>query len=150
MKLGNPMHPFEAMAEPARRRIVEILASGEHTSGNLAEILGVEMSISRTAVSKHLRILRDAGFVDVRAEERWRWYHLTTDGLTTLEAAVRALRYMAERAVGWNPELNVDHDPLRWAPRPVPRKGPGRDHRRGKRGTQQHIHRAIEPWDEVH
>ncbi len=55
------MHPFEAMAEPVRRRIVDILASGEHTSGQLAEVIGVEFRISRTAVSKHLRVLRDAG-----------------------------------------------------------------------------------------
>lgn len=57
----TPMHPFEALAEPARRRIIDVLASGEHTAGELAAVVGEEFRISRTAVSKHLRILRDAG-----------------------------------------------------------------------------------------
>ena len=80
MHQPQSMHPFEAMAEPARRRIVDVLASGEHTAGQLAEVVGGEFRISRTAVSKHLRVLRDAGFVDVRAEENFRWHRMTPDG----------------------------------------------------------------------
>ena len=76
----HSMHPFEAMAEPARRRIIDILASGEHTAGELAAVVGQEFRISRTAVSKHLRILRDAGFVEVRGDFQWRWYLLDVDG----------------------------------------------------------------------
>jgi len=62
------MDPLEALAEPARRRILDILASGEHTAGQIADVVGYEFHISRTAVSKHLRHLRDARLVDVRGE----------------------------------------------------------------------------------
>ena len=55
------MHPFQVMAEPIRRRIVEILASGEHTSGEVCESIAAEFGVTRTAASKHLRILRENG-----------------------------------------------------------------------------------------
>ena len=88
----HSMHPFEAMAEPARRRIIDILASGEHTAGELAAVVGQEFRISRTAVSKHLRILRDAGFVEVRGDFQWRWYYLTSTGIDRLEGVIADIR----------------------------------------------------------
>lgn len=132
------MHPFEALAEPARRRIIDILASGEHTAGQLADVVGFEFRISRTAVSKHLRLLRDAGCVDVRAEESWRWYRLNPSGLEALEAAVAAIRDKFAAAIGWDADAGEDRDPLAVLPpyRAVPFKGPGRPPRRGRRGTQ--------------
>lgn len=54
---------FEALADPTRRRILELVASGERTAGELA----AEFSTSRRAVSRHLRVLRDAGLVAWRA-----------------------------------------------------------------------------------
>jgi DNA-binding transcriptional ArsR family regulator len=133
------MHPFQAMAQPARRRIVEILSSGEHTAGQVAEVVGSEFRISRTAVSKHLRVLRDAGLVDCRADVQWRWYRLTSAGLEHLEADVNDLREKFRRRVGWDPETLRDHDPLD-APPPwamsVPFKGPGRPYSAGTRGRQ--------------
>lgn len=145
------MHPFEAMAEPVRRRIVDILASGEHTSGELAAVVGLEFRISRTAVSKHLRVLRDAGFVDVRADLQWRWYWLTTPGFTALELEIRDLREKWIRRVGWDAENLRDHDPLA-APPPgatatVPFKGPGRPYRRGLRGRQTEPPPPPSEWD---
>ena len=112
------MHPFEAMAEPVRRRIVDILASGEHTSGQLAEVVGTEFRISRTAVSKHLRVLRDAGFVDVRAEERFRWYRLTPDAISVLAGAVNDLRRKWRMRSGWDADAQAKRDPLAT---PIPR-----------------------------
>ncbi len=132
------MHPFEALAEPARRRIVEILASGEHTAGQLAEVVGGEFRICRTAVSKHLRVLRDAGIADVRADLQWRWYRLSSAGVELIEREVDELHEKLIRQVGWNPDALRDHDPLAepptWAR--VPFKGPGRGYRRGTRGRQ--------------
>lgn len=132
------MHPFEALAEPARRRIIEILASGEHTAGQLADAVGREFRISRTAVSKHLRLLRDAGCVDVRPEESWRWYRLSRSGFETLEGVVAELRDKVERAIGWDADAREDRDPLAVLPRypEVPFKGPGRPPRRGGRGKR--------------
>jgi DNA-binding transcriptional ArsR family regulator len=130
--------PFEALAEPVRRRLIEILASGEHTSGQLADVVGVEFRISRTAVSKHLRLLRKAGYVDVRAEEKWRWYRLDRAGFESLEASVEDLRSKLDGAIGWNPDTRQKYDPLAVLPSypPVPFRGRGKPPRRGRRGTQ--------------
>jgi DNA-binding transcriptional ArsR family regulator len=141
------MDPFEVMAEPARRRIVEVLASGEHTAGQLAEVISAEFRISRTAVSKHLRILRDAAFVDVFADQSWRWYHLLDDGLTALEEAVAELRHRTRGGVGM-PVGGVERDPTYGVGAPrrtVRRKGPGRPLRRGMRGTQTTRYVASDP-----
>ncbi len=110
--LTHSMHPFEAMAEPVRRRIVDLLASGEHTSGQIAEVLGREFHIGRTATSKHLRILRDAGLVDVRADLNWRWYRLHRDAIATLEREVAELRSKWTHRVGWDADARREHDPL--------------------------------------
>lgn len=141
------IHVFEAMAEPVRRRIIDLLASGEHTSGQVAEICGLEFHVSRTAVSKHLRVLRDCGFVDVRPDLNWRWYRLTEAGMESLEAVVAELRMKFDRRIGWDADRLEEFDPLA-APPPyaeVARKGPGRPARRGMRGKQTEIPRPIEP-----
>lgn len=138
-------HPFTALAEPCRRRIVEILASGEHTSGELAAVIGGEFRISRTAVSRHLRILRDAGFVDVRADFQWRWYRLARDGITQLEGAVSDLRGKWDTRVGWDEDLGCETDPLAGFPPAVLRKGSGRRPRPGRRGRQSTPPVASEP-----
>ena len=137
------MDHFEALAEPVRRRIIDILASGEHTSGQLADVIGFEFRISRTAVSKHLRVLRDAGLVDARAEEKWRWYRLDKPGFLALENAVAELKRKMDGAIGWDPDLRRKRDPLAMVPAypAVPLRGPGRRPRRGHRGRQP----AVEP-----
>ncbi|QKJ21115.1 winged helix-turn-helix transcriptional regulator [Microbacterium hominis] len=149
------MHPFAAMADPVRRRIVDLLASGEHTAGEVAEAIGFEFRISRTAVSKHLRLLRDAGIITVRADLQWRWYRLADEGVDLLEAEVSLLREKVRRQVGWNPGTRRDNDPLAhppigyrgpWPPPPPPRrKGPGRRPRPGRRGRQTEPPIAADP-----
>jgi DNA-binding transcriptional ArsR family regulator len=132
------MDHFEALAEPVRRRIIDILASGEHTSGQLADVIGFEFRISRTAVSKHLRLLRNAGYVDVRAEEKWRWYRLDAEGFLALEHAVAELKRKVDDAIGWDPDAGLKRDPLAAFPScpTVPFRGPGRSPRRGRRGQR--------------
>lgn len=132
------MDPFEALAEPVRRRIIEILASGEHTSGQLADAIGFEFRISRTAVSKHLRLLRNAEYVDVRADENWRWYRLKPSGFVTLENAVADLKLKMASAIGWDADAGQQRDPLAVLPvhPAVPFRGPGRAPKRGHRGRQ--------------
>jgi len=139
------MDPFEVMAEPVRRRIIEILASGEHTAGEIAAAVTAEFRITRTAVSKHLRILRDARFVEVRADEQWRWYHFTATGLELLEDAVDELRDRMSGGVGEDPFGGGLRDPLRMPSDVVPRRGPGRPSRRGTRGHQRDGYVASEP-----
>ncbi|WP_249522245.1 ArsR/SmtB family transcription factor [Modestobacter marinus] len=68
------MHAFDVLGDPVRRRILELLASGEQASGALAAVLQEEFGISQPAVSQHLRVLRDSGFARVRAEGARRFY----------------------------------------------------------------------------
>lgn len=128
---------------------MEVLASGEHTSGQLADAVGREFLISRTAVSKHLRLLRDACLVDVRAEEKWRWYRLDRRGLESLEESIADLRRKYDTAIGWDADANCLKDPLAAWPRSsgVPFKGPGRSPRRGRRGRRSEFPRIPSPDD---
>jgi DNA-binding transcriptional ArsR family regulator len=75
------MEVFEALADPTRRRIVELLAEGERSAGELAG----EFRLTRPAVSKHLRVLREAGVVDVRGDAQRRIYRLEPEALGTAE-----------------------------------------------------------------
>jgi len=81
---------LDVLAEPNRRQIVEVLRTGERPVGELVAALGV----SQPAVSKHLRILRGAGLVEVRADAQRRVYRLRPEGLRELDdwlAPYRAL-----------------------------------------------------------
>jgi DNA-binding transcriptional ArsR family regulator len=72
---------FEVLAEPNRRRILELLRDGERPVGELVHDLGA----SQPAVSKHLRVLRDAGLVEVRAAGQRRLYRLRTEPLQAVD-----------------------------------------------------------------
>ncbi|QBI18443.1 ArsR family transcriptional regulator [Egibacter rhizosphaerae] len=72
---------FAALGDPVRRRILELLAEGEQPVGTLVVTLAAEHPISQPAVSQHLRVLRDAGLVTVRAYGTRRLYDLDRDGL---------------------------------------------------------------------
>lgn len=82
------MSPFEALAEPNRRRILDVLRNGERPAGDLVEAL----AISQPGVSKHLKLLREAGLVSVRADGQRRLYSLEPDGLADLEAWLKPYR----------------------------------------------------------
>ena len=68
---------FNAVAEPRRREILDVLAAGERPVGDLVRLLG----LTQPQVSKHLRVLRDVGAVDVREEGRRRLYRLNAPAL---------------------------------------------------------------------
>ena len=82
------MDTFTALADPTRRRIIESLASGETSFGELAD----KFEMSRPAVSQHLKVLRDAGIVTARADAQRRIYRLNDDSLDELEAWLRKVR----------------------------------------------------------
>jgi DNA-binding transcriptional ArsR family regulator len=77
---------FNAVAEPRRRRILDLLARGERPVGELVEELG----LSQPVVSKHLRVLREVGLVDVRDEGRRRIYRLNGRSLKPIHDWVSA------------------------------------------------------------
>src|SRR5215471_1672750 len=75
------MSPFEILAEPQRRRILDLLRTSERPVADLV----ARLDLSQPAVSKHLRVLRDAGFVDVRPDGQRRVYRVRTDPLRTVD-----------------------------------------------------------------
>ena len=68
------VHAFDVLGDPVRRRILELLADGEHSSGSISSVVQDEFGISQPAVSQHLKVLRDNGFATVRPEGTRRLY----------------------------------------------------------------------------
>jgi DNA-binding transcriptional ArsR family regulator len=68
------MHAFDILGDPVRRRILELLAAGEHTSGSIVRVIQAEFGISQPAVSQHLKVLRDNGFATARIDGPRRLY----------------------------------------------------------------------------
>ena len=86
------MHALDVLGDPARRRVLELLAEGERPAGTLAQIIGDELGLSQPAVSQHLRVLRETGFVVVRAEGTRRLYSLSTAPLQAVDAWLEQFR----------------------------------------------------------
>ncbi len=72
---------FEVLAEPNRRRILDMLREGERSVGDLVGLV----QLSQPGVSKHLRVLRDARLVEVRVDAQRRWYGLRAEPLSELD-----------------------------------------------------------------
>lgn len=81
---------LEALAEPHRRHILDVLRQGESSVGSLVEQLGT----SQPHVSKHLRVLRDVGLVEVRVDRQRRIYRLQPEPLVELDAWLEPYRQM--------------------------------------------------------
>ena len=75
------MSVFEVLAEPHRRRILDLVRDRERPVGELVEALG----LSQPAVSKHLRVLRDSGLVGARIDAQRRMYRARTDALREID-----------------------------------------------------------------
>jgi DNA-binding transcriptional ArsR family regulator len=80
------MDAFNAVAEPRRRQILDVLAEGERPVNDLVHVLG----LAQPQVSKHLRVLREVGAVDVRHEGRQRVYQLNGQALKPIHDWVKA------------------------------------------------------------
>ncbi len=87
---GEMLTTFEVLAQPIRRSILDLLRDGEHLVGELAE----ELTLSQPSTSKHLRVLRDAGFVTVRVDGPRRWYGLRVEPLAELDDWLAPYRWM--------------------------------------------------------
>ncbi len=79
---------FELLAEPNRRRILDLLLEGDRPVGELVDRLGM----SQPSVSKHLRVLRESGLVDVRTDAQRRVYRLRTEPLQEVDAWLEPYR----------------------------------------------------------
>lgn len=95
------MHAFDVLGDPVRRRILELLADGEMTSGAVCAVIQEEFGISQPAVSQHLRVLRDTGFATVRPDGTRRLYAVNAEPLRDVDAWLgRFRRY-------WAPHLDA-------------------------------------------
>ena len=79
---------FDIITDSTRRQILDLLRQRPHTVGELVDALG----ISQPGVSKQLRLLREAGLVNVQKEAQLRWYHLNPDPLKELDTWLEAYR----------------------------------------------------------
>lgn len=95
------MHAFDVLGDPVRRRILELLADGEHASGEVVSIVQKEFDISQPAVSQHLKVLRESGFASVRTDGTRRLY--TVDGAAMQEVDVWLKRFRGF----WNHKLDA-------------------------------------------
>ncbi|MGH2586218.1 MAG: ArsR/SmtB family transcription factor [Dehalococcoidia bacterium] len=84
------MTTFTILAEPARRRILDLLRERPRSVGELVDRLG----LTQPGTSKHLRVLRDAGFVRVRRDAQRRWYELRPEPLMELDAWLQPYRQL--------------------------------------------------------
>jgi DNA-binding transcriptional ArsR family regulator len=86
------MHAFDVLGDPVRRRILELLAGGEHASGEIVEVIQREFGISQPAVSQHLKVLRESGFANVRTEGPRRIYAVDAAPLKQVDEWVERFR----------------------------------------------------------
>lgn len=95
------MHAFDVLGDPVRRRILELLATGERSSGAITETIRSEFGISQPAVSQHLRVLREAGFATVRPDGARRLYAVDPAPLREVDAWLNHFRAF------WTPHLDA-------------------------------------------
>lgn len=95
------MHAFDVLGDPVRRRILELLADGEQSSGAVTATIRAEFGITQPAVSQHLKVLRDNGFATVRAEGARRLYAVDATGMTEVD------QWLARFRGFWNQRLDA-------------------------------------------
>ncbi|MEV4730435.1 metalloregulator ArsR/SmtB family transcription factor [Saccharopolyspora sp. NPDC049426] len=87
------VNTFEVLAEPRRRDILDLLRDGERAVGELVE----QLPLSQPTVSKHLKVLREAGLVEVRQDAQRRCYRLRPEPLAEIDSWLRPYRRMWEQ-----------------------------------------------------
>ncbi|MBX3200502.1 MAG: winged helix-turn-helix transcriptional regulator [Labilithrix sp.] len=95
------MHAFDVLGDPVRRRILELLADGECASGEVVDVIAAEFGITQSAVSQHLKVLRESGFASVRAEGTRRIYAVDTRSLLEVDTWLARFRRF------WAPPLEA-------------------------------------------
>lgn len=96
------MHAFDVLGDPARRRALELLANGgELPAGDISRVLQHELGLSQPGVSQHLKVLRESGFVRVRADGTRRLYSVETAPLQDLD------RWLDQFRRAWDQHLDA-------------------------------------------
>src|SRR3979490_547076 len=95
------MHAFDVLGDPVRRRILELLAEGECSSGGIVLVGQRGFGITQSAVSQHLRVLRDSGFAAVRIDGPRRLYAVESRPLREVDSWLEGLPGF------WDPHLEA-------------------------------------------
>lgn len=95
------MHALDVLGDPVRRRILELLAEGELSAGEIGEVVQREFGISQPAVSQHLRVLRESRFASVRPDGTRRLYAIDPEPLAAAAAWFDPFRRF------WQPHLDA-------------------------------------------
>lgn len=94
-------HAFDILGDPVRRRILELLRKQECTSGDVVAVIQLEFGITQSAVSQHLKVLRDGGFATVRREGTRRIYLMESAPLQEVDA------WLSQFRSEWLPRLDA-------------------------------------------
>ena len=86
------VHAFDILGDPTRRRILQLLADGERSAGDVTAVIQAEFGISQAAVSQHLRVLRENGFATVRPDGTRRLYSVDGEPLKTVDEWLEQFR----------------------------------------------------------
>jgi DNA-binding transcriptional ArsR family regulator len=95
------MHAFDVLGDPVRRRLLELLAETERSSGDMTAIVQAEFGITQSAVSQHLKVLRDSGFATVRTDGARRIYAVEAGPMREVDAWLDRFRGF------WTPKLEA-------------------------------------------
>jgi len=95
------VHAFDVLSDPVRRRILELLADGEMSAGDVTDLVRREFQITQPAVSQHLKVLRENGFAIVRPEGTRRLYSVDAGPLRETDAWLDRFRHF------WTPHLDA-------------------------------------------
>ncbi len=95
------MHAFDVLGDPVRRRILEILSEDRHASGEIVTIVRQDFGITQSAVSQHLRVLRDHGFATVQIEGPRRIYQIDAAPIAEVD------QWLARFRRFWEPKFEA-------------------------------------------
>jgi len=95
------MNAFNILSDPVRRRILEQLSDRALSSGEVVEIVGGEFGITQSAISQHLKVLRENGFATVSIDGARRIYSLDTTGLQDIDQWLEPFRGF------WEPKFDA-------------------------------------------
>lgn len=95
------MHAFDILGDPVRRRLLELLATGERSSGEMVAVVQQEFGITQSAVSQHLKTLRDHGFARVRIDGPRRIYAVEAEKVRHVDDWLEQFRGL------WGPRLDA-------------------------------------------
>jgi DNA-binding transcriptional ArsR family regulator len=95
------MHAFDVLGDPVRRRLLELLADHERSSGDMTAIVQREFGLTQPAVSQHLKVLRDSGFASVRVDGSRRIYAVRGEPIQQVDVWLDKFR------IFWAPKLEA-------------------------------------------